>query len=53
MSEYTKDGQKPQDDANNDDDIQDLLNLSVHRQVGIDYPKEHADNHQGDDERNQ
>jgi hypothetical protein len=45
--------QEPNNDANDHDGVKDFFNLSVHRNVGIDQPEQHADDHQGDDERNQ
>jgi hypothetical protein len=35
--------QKPDDHADNDDDIEDLLDLPVHGNVGVDEPEQYAD----------
>ena len=43
LSDYqAEDLKQPYDDNNDDNDIQDVLDLSVHGYVGIDEPKQHA-----------
>src|ERR1035437_29901 len=50
--EHTEDVQQPQDDRNDDGDVQNLLDLSIHRDVSVDQPQEHPDNYQSDHQRN-
>ena len=50
VAEDAEDVQKPEDNANHDDNIEYLLNLSVHRDVGVDQPEQHADDDQADNE---
>jgi hypothetical protein len=45
--------QQPDDDANHHDNVEDLFDLSVHRDVGIDKPEQHAHDNQRYDDRNQ
>lgn len=45
--------QQPYHDANDDDGVEDLFDLSVHRDIGVDQPEQHADDDQGDYEGNQ
>src|ERR1700730_9771940 len=42
--------QEPDDDHDDDDNIDDPLDLAVHRDVVVDQPEQDADNHQRDDE---
>jgi hypothetical protein len=44
--------QKPHNDANDNDDVENFFDLSVHWNVAIDQPEQDADDDQGDDERN-
>src|SRR5580700_8447715 len=45
--------QHPDDDANHHDNVEDLFNLPVHRDVVIDYPKQHSHDDQRHYDRNQ
>ncbi len=45
QSEYKK---KPKNYADHYNDVEDVLNLSVHRDIGVDQPEQHADDDQGD-----
>ena len=53
MIENAEGKQQPHDDANHHDDIENFFYLSVHRNIGIDQPEQHADDDQSDGERNQ
>ena len=45
-----EDIQQPQDDADYHDDVEDFFDLPVHRDVGVDEPKQHANDDQSDNE---
>jgi hypothetical protein len=49
--ENAKGIEQPDDDTNHHHDVEDLFDLSVHRDVVVDQPEQHADDYQGDDER--
>jgi hypothetical protein len=42
VAENTESGQEPNDDANHHDNVEDLLDLPVHGNVGINQPEQHA-----------
>ena len=52
VTQYAKNRQKPDDNANHYDHIENLLDLTVHRDVGVYQPKQHANDNQRYDERN-
>jgi hypothetical protein len=52
VMENAESKQQPHDNANHHDDVEDFFYLSVHRDVGIDQPKQHTDDDQSDGERN-
>jgi hypothetical protein len=52
VTQNPKNRQKPDDNANHDDDVENLLNFSVHRDIGVYQPKQHANDNQRYDERN-
>jgi hypothetical protein len=52
MVEHTKGKQQPYDDTDYHDNIQDILDFAIHRDVIIDEPKQHADDNQCYDKRN-
>jgi hypothetical protein len=43
--------QQPHNDADHDDDVENLFNLSIHRDIVVDQPEQHTDDDQSDDER--
>lgn len=45
--------QQPHDHADDHDDVENLFDLRIHRDVGVDQPEQHADDDQRDDNRNQ
>ena len=45
--------QQPDDNTDYDNDIEDLFDLAIHRDVIVDQPEQDADHDQGDDERYQ
>lgn len=49
VAQNPKGSQNPEDHRDNHDDVQNLLNLSVHRDVGINEPQQDSDNDQRDD----
>ena len=49
--ENAKGVEQPDDDADHHHDVEDLLNLPVHRDVVVDQPEQRSDHDQGDDER--
>jgi hypothetical protein len=48
-AQHSKRLQQPEHDRNDDDDIQDVLDLSVHGDIGVDEPKQHANDDQDND----
>src|ERR1035437_8791309 len=50
--EHAKDVQQPQDHCDDHRDIQNLLDLAIHRDVGVNQPQEHPNNYQSDHQRN-
>jgi len=53
MPNHAKGRQQPDNDADHHDDVQDLFDLAVHRNIRIHEPEEHADDDQRDNERYQ
>lgn len=45
----TKTVEQPQDDHDHDNDVEDLFDRRLHRNVGVDQPKNYTDDDQGDD----
>jgi hypothetical protein len=45
--------QQPYNDADHDHNVEDFFDLTVHRDVIVDQPEQHADDNQGEDEGNQ
>lgn len=43
MSQDAEGGQEPHEHANDHDDIQNLFDLSIHGDVGVDQPEQNAD----------
>jgi hypothetical protein len=43
--------EQPDDDADDYHDVENIFNLSIHGDVAIDQPEQHADDDQGYDER--
>jgi hypothetical protein len=52
-SEHAKSLQQPKHDADDDNSVEDTFDLSVHGQVIIDEPKQHANDDQDDDDVNE
>lgn len=42
--------QEPKNDDDNDDDVQDVLNLAIHRNVSVGQPEEQPDHDENDDD---
>jgi len=53
VTENPKGRQQPDDNADDHNHVQDVLYLSVHRDVGIDQPEQDTDDDECDGERNQ
>lgn len=48
-AQHAKRLQQPEHDCDDDDDIQDVLDLSVHGDIGVDEPKQYANDDQDND----
>ena len=49
MAQHSKDIEEPEDHHHYDHDIEDLFDLTVHRDVGVREPKQDSDNDETDD----
>jgi hypothetical protein len=52
MPQHAEDAEKPQDNHDKNDDIEDLFDLGIEGNVAIDQPQEDANDDQGDDDMN-
>ena len=50
MTDDAKGAQQPHDHANHHDDVEDLFDFCIHRDVGVDQPEQYAHDDQSDDE---
>jgi hypothetical protein len=46
---YAEYAEKPEDDHNHDDDVEDVLNLAIHGNILIGQPEQEADHDENDD----
>jgi hypothetical protein len=52
-TQHSENLQKPYHNSNHDNYIQDVFDLCIHRYVGVDEPKQHANHNQDDNQINE
>ena len=53
VADHAESVQQPDDDRDDDDGVEDALNRSLHRDVGVDEPEQHANDDKSQDDRDE
>ena len=51
VAQNAKDRQEPHHDANHRDGVENIFDLSIHRNAGVDQPEDHPDDDESDEQR--